>query len=178
MNKFSRRVLSWALGSAGLLVGLNAGMASALDFNFTFSGNGNPTDPAVVSGLITGLVDNVSNQKNVTISITSATNSPAGGWPTFTGSNWVSEDGFDVVGGLITEVDVKYINGDSQLYLGNYPGSQVYPELYYDAPNFPTNVNYNRNVQFTPVPGPLPIIGAAVAFRTTRQLRRRCKAAA
>ena len=176
MNILSDRVLRLALGSMSLLMGLNAGMASALDFNFTFTGTGTPTSPATVSGLITGLVDNLPDQKNVTISITSATNSPGLGWPTFRASDWFDGDGFDVSNGEITGVDVNYISGDEYLYLGNQ-GQYALQLTDFDVDNQDNNSEVNSLV-FTPVPGPLPIIGAAVALRTTRQLRRRCKAAA
>jgi len=88
-----------------LTAALNAGGAFALDFNFTFSGGGSPTNPATVTGLISGLVDNTNNQKSgLTVTITSATNGPAGGVPSFT--NYVAFDGLDVSNGIITDINI------------------------------------------------------------------------
>lgn len=63
-------------GGALVMSCLQAGAASALSFNFTFTGNGFPTDPATVTGVVDGLVDNLNDQKTgLTVTITSASNS-------------------------------------------------------------------------------------------------------
>jgi hypothetical protein len=36
-------------------------------------------------------------------------------------------------------------------------------------------VNFTFQAQFSPVPGPLPLLGAAAGFSFTRRLRRRVK---
>lgn len=85
-----------------LTAALNAGGAFALDFNVTFSGGGSPTNPSTVTGLISGLVDNTNNQTSgLTVTITSATNGPAGDFPLFT--NYIFGEGNDVSNGIITD---------------------------------------------------------------------------
>ena len=161
-----------------LTAALNAGGAFALDFNFTFSGLGQPTDPSTVTGLISGLVDNMNDQTSgLTVTITSATNAPAGGWPTF--SNYDSGDGFDVSAGNITNVNIAFSEGDYILALSN-----PFSELANQATTI-VNRGSSGSLSFTPVtppatavPGPLPLLGAACAFHASRQLRRRFKATA
>jgi hypothetical protein len=169
-----------------LTTALNAGGAFALDFTFTFSGEGNPTAPSTVTGVISGLVDNMNNQiSGITVTITSATNIPAGGWPAF--STYEEGDGFDVSAGAVTGVDILFSEGQNLLYLGNQGG--FYSELVYDLSNYfnAATSNDSNSLSFTPytpstpstaVPGPLPLLGAACAFRASRQLRRRFKATA
>jgi len=93
------------LAGVTLAACLNAGTASALEFTFTFSGTGSPTSPATVTGLISGLLDNTNDQKiALTATTTSATTTPAEGWPVYqTGSG----TGIDVSGGLITYSDLQ-----------------------------------------------------------------------
>ena len=106
------------MGGVVLTAALNAGGAFALDFNFTYSGNGFPTNPSTVTGVISGLVDNINDQTSgITVTTTSATNTPAGGWPAF--STYISGEGFDVSAGAITGVDIQFTDGGSNLYLGN-----------------------------------------------------------
>ena len=164
-----------------LTAALNAGGAFALDFNFTFSGTGIPTDPSTVTGLISGLVDNMNNQTSgLSVTITTATNTPTGGWPTF--STYVSGDGFDVSAGAITGVNIEFSDGDNLLYLGNQGFFTT--DLYTYTSGFVVNTDDADSLSFTPytpstaVPGPLPLLGAACAFRASRQLRRRFKATA
>ena len=93
------------LAGVTLAACLNAGTASALDFTFTFSGTGSPTSPATVTGLISGLLDNTNDQKiGLTTTITSATNTPAGGWLVY---QIGSGTGIDVSGGLIIYSDLQ-----------------------------------------------------------------------
>ena len=164
-----------------LTAALNAGGAFALDFNFTFSGFGYPTNPSTVTGLISGLVDNMNNQTSgLSVTITTATNTPTGGWPTF--STYVSGDGFDVSAGAITGVNIEFSDGDNLLYLGNQGFFTT--GLYTYTSGFVVNTDDADSLSFTPytpstaVPGPLPLLGAACAFRASRQLRRRFKATA
>jgi len=106
---------------------LNAGIASALDFNFSFSGDGSPASPSTVTGIITGLLDNTSNQTNgITITITSATNTPSGGWAVFNPSNYVTGAGVDVSGGLIT--NIQYGAASSTQYVSLTFGGSVLSE--------------------------------------------------
>ncbi len=167
-----------------LTTALNAGGAFALDFNFTFSGPGDPTDPSTVTGLISGLVDNMNDQTSgITVTITSATNTPPGGWPTFI--YYFYGEGFDVSGGAVTGVNIGFDDGGNLLTLGNQEGLYTLlvdgDESYFNAD--PSNESSN-SLSFTPytpstaVPGPLPLLGAACAFRASRQLRRRFKATA
>ena len=163
-----------------LTAALNAGGAFALDFNFTFSGGGAPTNPATVTGLISGLVDNTNNQTSgLTVTITSATNGPVGGFPLFT--NYTGYQGIDVSNGIITDSQIFFETNLFNLSLRTGPGNV--PSL--DAKDFSfTNYSSDNSLVFTPatsstaVPGPLPLLGAACAFRASRQLRRRFKATA
>lgn len=183
---FGLRYLGPALlGSATLLGALNGGKASALDFNFSFTGAGFPTSPASVTGIIKGLLDNTNDQKSgLEITITSATNTPPSGWPVFT--KYFDGAGFDVLGGSITGVNIIYADESfsSVVVLGD--GIVSFPQvikLTGDYDNYDSSVG-NNSLVFTPiappssVPGPLPLLGAAAAFRVSRQLRRRIKPSA
>lgn len=179
MNVLPIRLSRLALISgAALAVSLNAGPASALDFTFSFSGTGgSPIDSTSVTGLITGLADNTPDQTTgFTIAITSATNNPANGWSTF--DTYFSGSGFTVSGGAITSASLDYrnINGDVlQLFTG---GNIVLAGGGFTIFNLDVGTSAST-LQFTPatstVPGPLPIVGAAAAFRFSRRLRYRCK---
>jgi hypothetical protein len=181
-----------AFGAALLVTCLQAGAASALSFNFSFSGSGGnntPNTSATVTGIVSGLADNTSNQTTgLTFTITSATNTPPLGWPTF--SNYVNGNGIDVSGGQVTGADVFFSNtfdGGQSLFLGNQGNlttalgsiSSVDSNSYLnETSNSPAN-----SLLFTPaspasVPGPLPLFGAGAAFGWSRRLRRRIKSPA
>jgi hypothetical protein len=177
-----------AVGAALIVSCMHAGAASALSFNFSFTGGGNPASPATVTGVVSGLVDNASTQSTgLTLTIASATNSPAGGWNSFTDADYFAGNGFDVFGGVVTGVDIVYINNSGQvLKLGNQ--GRFSPDLfdpntsYENADNNSTSTN---SLLFTPlgpppaaVPGPLPLFGAGAAFGWSRRLRRRIKSPA
>jgi hypothetical protein len=166
-----------------LAICLHAGEASALGFTFTFTGPGYPINPGTVTGIVDGLVDNLNDQKTgLTLTITSSTNTPSGGWNAFT--QYYIGDGFDVSGGQVNGVDIVYKNSLLQnLFLGNQ--NNFTPELsnddidiyVYDLVSSSTNT-----LQFSPIsspaapaPSPLPLFGAAAAFGWSRQLRRRLK---
>jgi hypothetical protein len=114
----------------------------------------------------------------ITVTITSATNTPIGGWPAF--STYISGNGFDVSAGAITGVDIYFTQGNAKLWLGKTIYS---PELSTSDDSI-RNYAYKSSLSFTPytpttaVPGPLPLLGTACAFRASRQLRRRLKATA
>ena len=175
-----------AFGAALLITCLQAGAASALSFNFSFSGAGGPQNPATVTGIVDGLVDNVADQTSgLTFTIISATNTPAAGWGTFT--NFVSGSGIDVSGGQVTGSDVVFVNifdGGQALSLGNQ--GSIQPELSnFDASitNFALSSGSLNTLLFTAaspasVPGPLPLFGAGAAFGWSRRLRRRIKSQA
>ncbi|MCX5967068.1 MAG: hypothetical protein NTV57_05380 [Cyanobacteria bacterium] len=164
---------------------LHAGAASALSFNFTFSGTGTPNNPATVTGIVDGLIDNTNNQRTgLALTIASATNTPPGGWPVFTDANYVSPgDGFDVSGGQVTGVNIFYVNGTSSLRLGN---QSLFRTQLLDSGGFDINESRNaptNSLVFTApnqasVPGPLPLFGAGAAFGWSRRLRRRIKTSA
>lgn len=172
---------------ATLAATLNAGLASALDFTFTFSGQGYPTDPGTVTGIISRLVDNLDNQTTgITATILSATNGPSGGgtWGPFTDANYRGGTGFDVSGGAITGVDILWYKNSSTfpflLQLGNTNG---YPPVLQDEGflvsfTVDQNSSSQNSLRFALVPGPLPLFGAAAAFGWSRRLRRRCRATA
>jgi hypothetical protein len=176
-----------AFGAALLISCLQAGAASALSFNFSFSGSEAPNTPnsqATVTGIVSGLADNTSNQTTgLTFTITSATNTPTLGWSTF--SNYGSGDGIDVSGGQVTGANIHYVNNDGQLlFLGNQGvyGAEL-SETSYDFVNVDLDNTSSNSLLFTPaspasVPGPLPLFGAGAAFGWSRRLRRRIKSPA
>jgi hypothetical protein len=105
------------VGAALLAACLQAGAASALSLNFSYTGTGNPTSPATVTGIVDGLADNLNDQKyGILITITSATNTPSGGWTVFT--NYAEGEGFDVSGGQVTGVNIVLYAKEP---LGNEP---------------------------------------------------------
>ena len=172
-----------AFGAALLVTCLQAGAASALSFNFSFSGIGSPNTPTTVSGIVNGLVDNQADQTTgLTFTITSATNTPTLGWSVF--STYFAGSGIDVFGGIVTAADVAYSNNDSAqiLALGNEGNfSAALAEPYNE--NFDTDNTSSNTLLFTPaspasVPGPLPLFGAGAAFGWSRRLRRRIKSPA
>jgi hypothetical protein len=174
----AKRLLGRAAVGAALMAScLHAGAASALSFNFSFSGTGTPSTPATVTGRVDGLVDNLNDQgSGLTVIISSATNTPVGGWPTFT--NYQYGGGFDVSGGQVTGVNAQFINGSAVFYLGNQGN---FSTLLQD--NQVTNADgrsSSNSLVFTPVetPAPLPIFGAGAAFGWSRRLRRRIKSPA
>jgi hypothetical protein len=175
-----------AFCAAALMGCLEAGAASALSFNFSFSGDGFPNTPATVTGTVDGLVDNLNDQvTGITVTVTSATNGPA---PiTFTDADYVySGDGFDVAGGQIGDVDIMYTNPSFfTLILANHANPNSLTPYYADAGSFGNdNLTASSSVLvFTPVapasvPGPLPLLGAGAAFGWSRRLRRRIKVSA
>jgi hypothetical protein len=181
--------------SGALLLGscLQAGAASALSFNFSWTGQGVPTSPATVTGYIDGLLDNVSGQTTgLTVTITSATNSPAGDWPSFTDLDFnpfndPSVIGFDVSGGQVIKAQGFWRVGDgtSKICLwsgGSYCAASalsgfdpaVAGSLYVNDSSPGTLVITPRS-PVPAVPGPLPALGVAAAFGYSRKLRNRIK---
>ncbi|MCP9900349.1 hypothetical protein KBZ09_06855 [Cyanobium sp. Cruz CV11-17] len=174
-----------AFGAALLVTGLQAGAASALSFNFSFTGTGNPTSPATVTGIVDGLVDNQANQKTgLTFTITSATNTPTLGWSVF--STYDGETGIDVSGGQVTGADVIYVNtsdGTQTLYLGAFGFLAEINTFSSNDKKYFSISDSSSSLVFTPaspasVPGPLPLFGAGAAFGWSRRLRRRIKSPA
>lgn len=174
-------------GGALVMSCLQAGAASALSFNFTFTGNGSPTSPATVTGVVDGLVDNLNDQKTgLTVTVTSATNS--GLLPdVFTDADYLLGDGFDVSGGQVTGVSIEYFTASWMIHLGNQSfGNPNYSSTNSPVYNSDSSSGPNNSLAFTPItpqapasaPGPLPLFGAAAAFGWSRQLRRRIKRSA
>ena len=184
-HHFKKFIGRAAFGAALLISCLQAGAASALSFNFSFSGPGGPQSPATVTGIVDGLVDNLAGQTSgLTFTIISATNTPAAGWGTFT--NFVGGSGIDVSGGQVTGSDVWFKNifdGGQDLYLGNI--GNLAPELSnsaFSVYTYDTSPGSTNTLLFTAaspapasVPGPLPLFGAGAAFGWSRRLRRRIK---
>lgn len=170
--------------------GTPAGAASALGFNFSFTGTGFPDSPATVTGIVDGLVDNTNDQTTgVTVTITSAPNGLSG--IVFTDADLTFGDGFDVASGQVTGVDVKYLNATFlALLLGNQDNPSplcicIDVNLNPIFHNEDTNSLSANSLVFTPsgpgpasVPGPLPIFGAGAAFGWSRRLKRRIKTSA
>ncbi|MFM7675305.1 MAG: hypothetical protein ACKO5F_06910, partial [Synechococcus sp.] len=179
-NHLKKFICRAAFSAALLISCLQAGAASALSFNFSFSGTGAPISPITVTGIVSGLVDNTANQKTgLTFTITSATNTPPEGWSQFT--DYVAGDGFDVSGGLVTGVNIVYSAPNQSLALGNQ--GIDFPTLSaLDFLNMANDSSSSNSLSFTPaspgpasVPGPLPLFGAGAAFSWSRRLRRRIK---
>ena len=185
-HRLKQLMVRCGVGAALLAACLQAGAASALSFNFSFTGTGNPTSPATVTGVVDGLVDNLNDQKyGLLITITSATNTPSGGWTVFT--DYADGEGFDVSGGQVIGVNINlYANNLPQkIYLGNqdYHNPFLVTTFPIVISNADDNNTTSNSLMFTPassvsVPGPLPLFGAAAAFGWSRQLRRRLKTAA
>jgi len=179
-----------AFGAALLTACLQAGDASALSFNFSFSGDGNPTSPATVTGTVDGLVDNLNDQKTgLTVTVTSATNSGSLSLPSiFTDANYNVGNGFNVSGGQVTGANIRYLKGSENFSLNNTDVGTIITN-YSEGMNF-FNRTFDRSpmnsLSFIPVapdpvtsvPGPLPLFGAGAAFGWSRRLRRRIKSPA
>ena len=191
-SRFKQLTVRCALGAALLATCLQAGAASALSFNFSFASSGGPSDPsgpitpATVTGIVAGLVDNLNDQKSgLSFTITSSTNTVFGGWGVFT--TYYLGTGFDVSGSQITGVNIAYTNGVGAQVLGLGNQNDLSPELSdldNQVANYDIDVSSANSLVFTPVsspaapvPGPLPLFGAAAAFGWSRQLRRRLKTA-
>ena len=189
MPQILNKAFCASLITATAVLGLNAGGAAALDFNFSFSTTtgttSTPTNPATVTGIISGLIDNSIRQTSgLTVTILSATNAPAGGWPTFTSVS-SGGSGIWVSNGQVTSANLIFRNGDSYLEFGtvNNPDNRnYYPLLDYFGTTYVSNAGSSgpstSNLTFTPVsqaPSPLPIMGAGAAFGWSRRLRRRIK---
>jgi hypothetical protein len=128
-------------------------------------------------------VDNDNDQiTGLTLTITSSTNIPSGGWNAFTQYN--GGDGFDVSEGQVIGVNISYTNSLSQnLYLGNQDNFN--PQLskgFFEIYVLDSDSSLANTLQFSPTsspaapaPSPLPLFGAAAAFGWSRQLRRRIK---
>lgn len=189
-----RRLIGRAAFGAALLTScLQAGAASALSFDFSFTGIDNFNSPAEVVGTVAGLVDNLNGQTTgLTVTIEMS-------WyriwilpSEFTDADYISGTGFDVADGLVTGVNIFYkselYKDDSfslfhNLFLGN---QGLYSPEYSDnhgGYNLDPDSNSTNTLRFAPVftpvapsaPGPLPLFGAAAAFGWSRQLRRRIK---
>lgn len=184
MNKF--------VGCASAMLLGMAQSAYAVDFTFSFQGN---------SGIITGLADNTSNQKPITVQVTS---SPAGG--AIRTYYYSSGPGFSVSNGQIlgTTTQTVYLSvppsqspDTAGIYGGQAGANQFlgyglllglagvgpFPATGYSMVCL-TNVacySSNSNVLVytqvqqaaVPSPGPLPLLGASAAFGWSRRLRKR-----
>jgi hypothetical protein len=141
---------------------------------------GTPGSGGVVKGTISGLLDNTPNQTSgLSITITSAPNTPPGGWL----NNWsyAAGAGFSVANGLVTAYNAIYSSSNGMLFLGRnaLPG-EFYPELIDSSFNYDNSDRSTpAQVTFTPqsaaVPGPLPILGAASALGWSRRVRSRLR---
>jgi hypothetical protein len=165
-----------------LLGGLDAGSAAALTFNFSFNGPGSPSNPASVTGTVSGLVDNANDQKTgLTATIISSTNTPPGGWGVFT--NFLTGNGIDVSNGVVTGASIYWTNSGARLLLGNQGDFSPYLSTTSGSSfvNEDNNNTSSNTLLFilaespTGVPAPLPLFGAAAAFGWSRRLRRRIK---
>jgi hypothetical protein len=189
-----RRLIGRVAFGASLLAScLQAGAASALSFDFSFTGIDNFNRPAEVVGTVAGLVDNLNGQtKGLTVTIEMSTYRIFILPIDFTDADYVSGTGFDVANGWVAGVNIFYkselIKSDSfpffhNLFLGN---QGLYSPEYsdnYGGYNLDPDSNSTNTLRFAPVftpvapsaPGPIPLFGAAAAFGWSRQLRRRIK---
>ena len=188
LRAFSRprgvRSLGLPLASTAAVIALTSFTAPAkvLSFNWQFSNTqGAPVfNGGVVTGTVSGLLDNTSNQTTgLTVTVTSTPNTPTGGWL----NDWAynTGDGFSVSNGLITAYNVRFKNSaNDDLYLGDNTGINYYPKVADSNYNFDNrNYSFANPVTFTPqgaaVPGPLPILGAASALGWSRRVRSRLR---
>ncbi len=83
---------------------------------------------------------------------------------------------FDVAAGQMIDVDIASDSGVNMLFLGyqDQDTTQLF-NYYFHEINY---VDTGISLTFAPVPGPLPLLGAAVAFRASRQSPSRLKASA
>jgi len=115
------------------------GAASALDFTFSFSGEGS------VTGLIQGLVDNTNDQSyGFTATIISASIVPTFGWPVFAN---VDFGGINVSGGLVTSSAISFTDPIS------FSSLQLYTAATSSLFDF-YNGQFGDNLVFSPVSPP------------------------
>ena len=174
-----RHLAGASIATAALATGLNAGAAAAaLTFNFGFNGDGEPTKPSSVTGTISGLVDNLANQKiGLTAIITSATNTPVGGWPPF--STYWFGNGSTVSNGAVTTADIAFSEGDSNLRVRAH---QPAPCFNAELPLFLSRtrsgfLNHSHPPLFSRASSPLPR-PSRVPCRCSERLRRLASAVA
>lgn len=158
--------------------------AQALTFNWSWSlTDGGPTsETGTVSGTVSGLLSNTPNQTSITATVTSAPNTPPGGWT----NDW-SYDALGAGNGLSVDANnnvtgtISFRNSKNDLLLlstgGDYPTLVSENGLYINS-NYaiPSNISFDLVPDPSPVPGPLPLLGAAAAFGWSRRIRRRLKA--
>lgn len=159
------------VGAALLAACLQAGAASALSFNFSFTGTGNPISPATLTGIVDGLVDNLNDQKyGLSITIASATNKLPGGWAVL--NNFVLGERFDVSGGQVTGVNIYLVENNEfqELYPGNQDDNNlILVDSLSQIFNTDLNSTMANSLVFTPASSPK----APVSHPPTH-LRSRC----
>lgn len=176
--KLNRGLLPLASAASLVAIASLSSPAKALDFNWRFSlQTGSPTTSGTVTGTISGLSDNTPDQTaGFTVTVTSAPNTPPGGWL----NDWtfVGGPGFTVAGGQITLYDAFFDNSlGNRLDLGS---STQFSNFLADNPFGPVFFNLGEGpgtTFFSPVPGPLPVLGAASAFGWSRRMRQRLRTA-
>lgn len=171
------------LASTASLVALTSltSPAKALDFNWQFNNEiGSPTTGGIVTGTISGLLDNTFDQiSGLTITVTSAPNTPTRGWD-YNNFSYADGDGFDVINGQVVGADASFFNPDFTQFLSLSDGSRSYPQLIDFSTSTDNSAPSGITTFTTPVssvPGPLPILGAASAFGWSRRVRKRLRAA-
>jgi len=178
LSSFLKPVACLMLG-ASTIFGTSA--ANALTFNWLWTPSlsypSSPTGP--VTGTISGLLDNTPNQTNGIVTVTFSPVIPTGGWDNSNWS-WVSASGigFSVASGSVTAFDGSYVSQAGDQYLNFDDGSHRLPEIRDNSDNI-GYVRFNptfSSTTFTPVPGPLPILGIPSAILFSRNLRKRIKA--
>jgi hypothetical protein len=127
----------------------------------------------VVSGTISGLLDNTANQTNVTITV----DQPGGlatGWVFLSGA---AGTGFNVVNGLVTYGFGAFTNGNGFLYFGApdvgqwFPGYSRTSDPVFNLTGAVGSITYTA-VSAVPVPAPLGLLATGliglVAIRRNR----------
>ena len=157
-------------------------VANAFIINWSWTPNYyNPGGTGDVTGTITGLVDDLADQKNGVVTVTSAPSTPPGGWGPW---SYVRGSGFSIFGGQVTAYDAVY--GDSSgfqvLSFGN--GSINYPEILLANTSGAIDIEYSLRTSagtptvtttFEAVPVPLPILGIPAVLFYARKLKVKIK---
>lgn len=166
--------------SAGVsILSFLATPALALDFNFSFTNDpsyGNV--PGTVAGRIQGLVDNMTSPATGVFIDSAPAALGFGSLPVdvLTFYNTIESNSFTVASGQVVGLDFyASTNYDIPWFWLNHIGINYLGN--------PSNNNINvwnqggfGGITFTPVPAPLPIFGAAFAYRASRKIRRRLAA--
>ena len=154
--------------------------ANALSYNWSFINNGNPTSGGTTSGTITGLIEGINDisggpgyNPNIVITVVDSVNTPDGN--IFRSNDSFLRNGdITVASGLVSGYNFTIYNASSYLVFRDYQVAQVADN---DGISFGYDTDFASNpVNFSAVPGPLPILGIPPVLLFSRRLKARIKA--